>query len=56
MDVELLRSSLDDFIDAWEKFLLDQLTTVELTEALVDHIKVIEILAPESPERNEEAP
>jgi len=54
MDVELLRSSLDDFIKAWEKFLLDQLTTVELTDALVDHIKVIDILAPEPTERNEE--
>ena len=50
MDAELLRKSLDDFIDAWEKFLLDQIDTVELTDALIKHMKVVDTVAPESDE------
>ena len=56
MDAELLRSSLDDFIDAWEQFLLDQIDTVELTDALVKHMKVVDFLAPDTSESDEEAP
>mgnify|MGYP003111794416 FL=1 len=50
MDAELLRKSLDDFIGAWEKFLLDQIDTVELTDALIRHMKVVDTVAPESDE------
>ena len=47
MDEHLLRQSLNDFIDAWEEFLLDNINTVQLTDALVEHMKVIDMLAPE---------
>lgn len=47
MDEQLLRASLDDFIDAWEEFLLDRINTVQLTDALVAHMKVIDMLTPE---------
>ena len=53
MDKQLLRQSLNDFIEVWEKFLLDQASNTELTDALIDHMKVVDIVAPES---DEEAP
>lgn len=50
MDTELLRQSLNDFIEVWEKFLLDQASNTELTDALIDHMKVVDMVAPEKPQ------
>lgn len=50
MDKQLLRQSLNDFIEVWEKFLLDQASTTELTDALIDHMKVVDLVAPENHE------
>ena len=38
-DPKALEETVDDFINAWEKFLLDQLNTEEVTDYIIQMMK-----------------
>ena len=54
MDRKSLRDSLENFIQAWEQFLMDQINTTQLTDALIEHMKVVEKIASDPSENPSE--